>query len=114
MAAVLGFSSAAGAGVVGAWALSAAGLLAMGTGFGACLGGFPRGVGGGVLEEEVVVVADEVVVVVEVVELEAEERVVGDCGGSWAAGVGLGCWVRCAMRTRVRVRAPGVCTRFPW
>ena len=43
LAAVLGFAGAAGAGLVGAWALAAAGLLAVGTGFGARLGGFPRG-----------------------------------------------------------------------
>ena len=45
------------------------------------------------LDEDVVVVADEMVVVVEVVESEAEERAVGDGGGPWAAGAGVGCWV---------------------
>ena len=66
----------------------------MGTGLGARLGGFPRGLGGGVLDEDVVVVVvDEVVVVVEVVESEAEERAVGDGGGPWAAGAGVGCWI---------------------
>ena len=45
------------------------------------------------LEEDKVVVADEVVVVVKVVESEAEERAVGDGGGPWAAGAGVGCWV---------------------
>ena len=114
LAAVLGFGRAAGAGFVGAWALAVAGLLAVGTGLGARLGGFPRGLGGGVLDEDVVVVADEVVVVVEVVESEAEERAVGDGGGPWAAGAGVGCWVLRVMRTRVRVRALGVCARFPW
>ena len=93
MAAVLGFGRAAGVGFVGAWALGAVGLLAVGTGSGACLGGLPRGWGDGVLDKDVVVVADEVVVVVEVVELEAEERDVGHGGGSWAAGLGFGCWV---------------------
>ena len=44
----------------------------------------PAAWGGGVLDEDVVVVVDEVVVVVEVVEFEAEERAVGDGGGSWA------------------------------
>ena len=93
MAAVLGLGRAAGAGFVGAWALAAAGLLAVGTGLGARLGGFPRGLGGGVLDEDVVVVVDEVVVVVEVVVSEAEERAVGDGGGLWAAGAGVRCWV---------------------
>ena len=74
----------------------------------------PRSLGGGVLDEDVVVVADEVGVVVDVVESEAEERAVGDGGGPWAAGAGVGCWVLRVMRTRVRVRALGVCARFPW
>ena len=111
---VLGFGWVAGAGLVGAWALAAAGLLAVGTGLGARLGGFHRGLGGGVLDENVVVVVDEVVVVVEVVESEAEERAVGDGGGPWASGAGVGCWVLQVARTRVPVRAPGVCARFPW
>ena len=81
---------------------------------GARLGGVLRGLGGGVLDEDVVVVVDEVVVVVEVVESEAGERAVGDGGGTWAWGAGLGCWVLQVARTRVRVRAPGVCARFPW
>ena len=80
----------------------------MGMGLGARLGGFPRGLGGGVLNEDVVVVADDVVVVVEVVESEAEERALGDGGGPWAAGTGVGCWVFRVMRKRVRVRARGV------
>ena len=94
--------------------LGGGGLLAVGTGFGARLGGFPRGLGGGVLDEDVVVVVDEVVVVVEVVESEAEERALGDSGGPWASGSGVGCWVMRVVRTRVRVRAPGVCARFSW
>ena len=49
----------------------------------------PRPLGGGVLDEDVVVAVDEVVVVVEVVESEAEERAVGDGGGSWASGAGV-------------------------
>ena len=114
LAAVLGFGWVAGAGLVGAWALAAAGLLAVGMGLGARLGSFPRGLGGGVLDEDVVVVVDEVVVVVEIVESEAEGRAVGDGGGPWASGAGVGCWVLPVMRTRVRVRAPGVCARFPW
>ena len=114
LAAVLGCGWVASAGLVGAWALAAAGLLAVGTGWGARLGGFPRGFGGGVLDEDVVVVVDELVVVVEVVESEAEERAVGDGGGLWASGAGVGCWVLRVARTRVRVRAPGVCVRFPW
>ena len=113
LAAVLGFGWVAGAGLVGAWALAAAGLLAVGTGFGARLGGFPRGFLGGVLDEDVVVVVDEVVVVLEVVESEAEERAVGDGRGPWASGACVGCWVLQVARTRVRVRAPGVCARFP-
>ena len=64
LAAVLGFGWVAGVGLVGAWALAAAGLLAMGAGLGARLGGVPRGLGGGELDEDVVVVVDEVVVVV--------------------------------------------------
>ena len=86
----------------------------MGTGLGARLGAFLRSLGGGVLDEDVLVVVDEVVVMVEVVESEAEERAVGDGGGPWAALAGVGCWVRRIMRTRMRVRAPGVCARFPW
>ena len=66
LAAVLGFGRAAGAGFVGAWALVAAGLHAPGTGWGARLGGFPRRLGGGVLDEDMVVVADQVVLEVEV------------------------------------------------
>ena len=114
LAAVWGFGWVAGVGFVGAWALAAAGLLAVGTGFGARLGGFPRGLGGGVVDEDVMLVVDEVVVVVEVVESEAEERALGDGGGPWASGAGVGCWVLRVLRTRVRVRAPGVCARFPW
>ena len=93
LAAVSDFGWAAGAGFAGAWALAAAGLLAVGTGLEARLGGFLGGLGGGVLEEDKVVVADVVVVVVEVVESEAEERPVGDGRGSWAAWPGVGCWV---------------------
>ena len=89
LAAVLGFGWVVGVGFVGAWALAAAGLLAVGAGLEARLGGVPRGLGGGVLDEDVVVVVDEVVVVVEVVESEAEERAVGDGGGSWASGAGV-------------------------
>ena len=61
-----------------------------------------------------VVVVDEVVVVVEVVESEAGERAVGDGGGPWASGAGVGCWVLQVARMRVRVRAPGLCVRFLW
>ena len=43
----------------------------MGTSLGARLGGFPPGLGGGLLDENVVVVADELVVVVEILESEA-------------------------------------------
>ena len=82
LAAVSGFGWVAGVGLVGARAFAAAGLLAVVAGLGACLGGVPRGLGGGVLDEDVVVVVDEVVAVVEVVESEAEERAVGDGGGS--------------------------------
>ena len=87
--AVLGFGWVVGVGFVGAWALAAAGLLAVGVGLGSRLGGVPRGLGGGVLDEDVVVVVGEVVVVVEVVESEAEERAEGDGGGSWASGAGV-------------------------
>ena len=113
LAAVLGFGWVAGAVLVGVWALAAAGLLAVGTGFGARSGGFPRGLGDGVVDEDVVVVVDEVVVVVEVVESEAEERAVGDGGGPWASGAGVGCRLLQVARTRVRVWVPGVCVRFP-
>ena len=89
LAAVLGSGWVAGVGLVGAWGLAAAGFLAVGAGFGLRLGGVPRGLGGGVLDEDVVVVVNEVVVVVEVVESEAEERAVGDGGGSWASGAGV-------------------------
>ena len=114
LAAVLGFSWVARLGLVGAWALAVAGLLAVGVGLGARSGGVPPGLGAGVLDEDVLVVVDEVVVVVEVVESEAEERAVGDGGGPWASRAGVGCWVLQVARTRVRVRAPGVCARFPW
>ena len=109
----LGFRLGCGCGPrQGVWALAAAGLIAVGTGLGARLGGFPRGLGGEVLDEELVVV-DGVVVVLEVVESEAEERAVGDGGGPWASGAGVGCWVLQVARTKVRVRAPAVCARFP-
>ena len=114
LAAVLGRGRAAGAGLVGAWALAAAGLLAVGTGSGACLEGFPCGLRGGVLDEDVMVVPDEVGLVLEVVKSEAEERAVGDGRGPWAAGRGVGCWVLRVLRARVRVQAPGVCAGFPW
>ena len=81
LAVVLSFGWVAGAGLVGAWALAAAGLLAVKTGLGSRLGGAPRGLWGGVLDEDMVVVVDEVLVVVEVVESEADERAVGDGGG---------------------------------
>ena len=114
VAPVLGLGHAAGAGLVGACALAAAGLLAVETVLGARSGGFPRRLGDGVLDEDVVVVVvNEVVVVVEVVESEAEERAVGDGGGLWAAEAGVECWVLRVVRTRVRVPTPGVCARFP-
>ena len=106
LAVFLGFGWVAGAGLVGAWALAAAGLLAVGTGWGPVWEVSGRGFGGGVLDEDVVVV-------VEVVESEAQERAVGYGGGPWASGAGVGCWVLQVARTRVRVRAPGVCARFP-
>ena len=93
LAAVLGFSRAASMGFVQAWALAAAGLLAVATGFGARLGCFPGGLGGGVWDEDLVVVVDEVVVVPEVVVSETEDRALGDGGGPWAAGAGVRCWV---------------------
>ena len=89
LAAVVGFGWVVGVGFVGAWALAAAGLLAVWVGLEARLGGVPRGLGGGVLDEDVVVVVGDVVVVVEVAELEAEERAVGDGGGSRASGAGV-------------------------
>ena len=89
LAAVLGSGWVVGVGFLGAWPLAAAGLLAVGAGLGARFGGVPRRLGAGVLDGDVVVVVDEVVVVVEVVESEAEERAVGDGGGSWAPGAGV-------------------------
>ena len=83
LAAFFGFRWVAGAGLVEAWALAAAGLLAVGTGLGARLGGFPRGLGVGVLDEDMVVVLDAVVVVVEVVESEARR-------GLWETAEGSG------------------------
>ena len=93
LAAVFGFGRAASMGFVRAWALAASGLLAVWTGLGARLGGFPGGLRVGVLDEDVMVVVDEVVVVVEAVVSEVEERAVGDGRGPWAAGAGVGCWV---------------------
>ena len=58
LAAVLGFGWVVGVGFVGAWALAAAGLLAVGAGFEARLGGVPCGLGGRVLDEDVVVEVD--------------------------------------------------------
>ena len=52
LAAVLGFGRATGAGFVGAWPFAAAGLLVMETGLRARSGGFPCGLGGGVLDED--------------------------------------------------------------
>ena len=89
LAAVLGFGWVVGVGFVGASALAAAGLLAVGAGFEARLGGVPRGLGSGVLDEDVVVLVNEVVVVAEVVGSEAEERGVREGGGSWALGAGV-------------------------
>ena len=98
----------------GPWRWGGGGGLAVETGLWARLGGFPRCLGAGLSDEDLVVAADEVVVVVEVMESEAEEKDVGDGGWSWTAGTGAGCWVLWIMRTRVRVRASGVCARFPW
>ena len=89
LAAILGFGWVVGVGFIGEWALAAAGLLSVGAGVEARLGGVSRGLGGGVPDEDVVVVVNEVVVVVEVVKSEAEERAVGDGGGSWASGAGV-------------------------
>ena len=90
LAAALGFGWVLGMGFAGEWALAAVGLLAVGAGLEARLGGVPRGLGGGVLDEDVVVVVvDEVFVAVEVVESEAEERAAGDGGGSRASGAGV-------------------------
>ena len=111
----LGFRLGRGCGPRRGVGLGGGGVARGGDGFlGARLGAVPRGLGGGVLDEDVVVVVDEVVVVVEVLVSEAEERAVGDGGGPWASGAGVGCWVLQVARTRVRVRAPGPCVRFPW
>ena len=53
-----GFRLGRGCGPRGGWALAAAGLLAVEAGSGARLGGVPRGLGGGVLDEDVVLVGD--------------------------------------------------------
>ena len=110
---VLSFGLAAGAGFAGvcrppAWrwrvvrqgALGSAGTPAVWTGFGARLGNFARGLGGGVLDKDVVMKVDEAVVVVQVVELQAEETDVGDSeclgwsrsqrGWTWRTGGGPG------------------------
>ena len=141
VAAGWGFGRAAGAGVPrvrrspvcpradceAAGALAVAGAPAVGTGLGACL----SGAGVGVLDENVVVEVDEVVVVEEMMQSEPEEPEVGYGGGSpvWSevggtdvadsrgsrtGGAGAGCWVLWAIRTRVWVRASGVCARFSW
>ena len=82
LAAVLCFGGAAGAGFAWAWALAAAGLLAVGTGFGARVGGFPGRLAGGVLDQDALVVEDEVVVVMEVVESEARRGLWGTARAS--------------------------------
>ena len=88
LAAVLGFGRVAGAALVRACALAAAGLLAVGTGLRARLGGSLRGLGGGVLDEDVVVVVmDEVVVVVEVYGVGGGGE---GCGGRQSV-LGCGC-----------------------
>ena len=110
----LGFRPGCGRGPRRGVGLRGGGFARGGDGFGGLFGRFPRGLGGGMLDEDVVVVVDEVVVVVEVVESEAEERAVGDGGGPWAAGAGVRCLILRVVRTRVRAWAPGVCARFPW
>ena len=128
LALVLGFGRAAGAGFAGVYrhlarpvegyeaagALAMAGAPAPGTGMGAPLGDFARGLGGGLPDDDVLVEVDQVVVLVEVVGSEAEETDLGDGGGARTAGAGAGCWVVWAMRTRAGVRASGVCARFLW
>ena len=89
------------------------GALAVGTGLGPVWEIVPAALGGGMLHENVVVAADEVVMVVEVVESEPEETDVADGGGSLVAGAGAGCWILWPMRSRVWVRASGVCARVP-
>ena len=85
----LGFRLGQGCGPRRGVGLGGGGVARGGGGFGSAFGRCPCGLGGGVLDEDVVVVVDEVVVVVEVVESEAEERAVGDGGGSWASGAGV-------------------------
>ena len=85
----LGFRLGRGCGLRRGVGLGGGGAARGRGGFGGRLGGVPRGLGGGVLDEDVVVVVDEVVVVVEVVESEAEQRAGGDGGGSWASGAGV-------------------------
>ena len=85
----LGFRLGRGCGPGRGVGLGGGGVSRGGGGFGGPFWRCPRGLGGGVLDEDVVVAVDEVVVVVEVVESEAEERAVGDGGGSWASGAGV-------------------------
>ena len=69
------------------------GVASGGDRFGGPFGRFFRGLGEAVVEKDGVVVVDQVVVVVEVVVWEAEQRAVGDGGGPWVAGAGVGCLV---------------------
>ena len=114
LAVVLGFGRVAGAASSGRGPWRRWGCSRWGRVWGPVWEVSPRGLGGAVLDEDVVVVVDEVVVVVEVVESEAGERAVGDGKGPPASRAGVGCWVLRVVRTRVRVRAPGVCARFSW
>ena len=74
---------------LGRGSLAVVGALALGTGWAARSGDFPRVLGGGVVDEDVMMAADDVVVVVEVVESEAEETDVGDGGGPRQRGRAL-------------------------
>ena len=120
LAAVLGFGWVAGAGLIRAWALAAAGLLAVGTGLGARFGGVPPGLGSGVLNEDVMVVVDEVFVVVEVVEVGGGGE--GCRRRRRAFGFGGGCRMLCPASSENegagsgtgRVRVFSLVTRACW
>ena len=112
-------------GFEGGWAGVRGSALAAGTGFGACVGGVARRLGGGVLGEVVLVELEEIFVVVEVREsgrgalveqsegvdgkdAEAEEMDVGDAGAGLGSRAAI--WFLWARRVRVRVLGIG-CVR---
>ena len=89
----LQFQPGCGRGLCWGLGLGGGGVAQGGDGFAGPFGRLSQLLGGGVLDQDVMEVTDVAVVVVEVVESEAEEAAVGDRGGSWAAEVGVRCWV---------------------